>query len=151
MLLMFAASAVAMAQPACSLQELRGTYAVSYTGFVTTASGAAYVAILGVIWIDPSQIPNISGGITFTGFGPTAMFVPAAGTVQVNPDCTGTVTLGNPSTGQTEVDQFIYDRNTKSLLVTVIRIALGNVAALGTWKQISPVPQTATWLAPPKP
>lgn len=149
-LLIFATSAVIMAQPECSLQTLRGTYAVSYGGFVTTASGSAYVTILGIVSIDPSQSPTVSGGITFTGFGPVALFLPASGSVQVNSDCTGTLTLGNPSAGNAEVDQFLYDRDTKSLVVTAVRISLGNVAALGTWKQMSPVPRAAVWPAPPK-
>ena len=149
-LTMFTLCAAAMAQPECSMQTLRGTYAVSYAGFVSTPSATMYVTILGVISIDPAKVPIISGGITFAGYGPAPMFVPASGTVQVNSDCTGTVTLGNPATGQTEVDQFVYNRDTKSLQATVIRIALGNVAALGTWKQLSPIPGAATWTAPPK-
>jgi hypothetical protein len=150
LLTMFAACAVAMAQPECSLQTLRGTYAVSYSGIVTAPAGSAFVTILGVISVDPSRSPFISGGITFAGFGPTPMFVPASGTVQVNADCTGTIRLGNPATGETEVDQFMYDQHSQSLQATVIKIALGNVAALGTWKKISPVPGIATWQAPPQ-
>ena len=106
-LLTLATCAVLMGQTECSLQTLRGTYVISYAGVVTTASGSVQAAILGVASIDPSQATNISGGITFTGFGPTALFIPAVGVIQVNPDCTGTITIGNPATGQTEVDQFI--------------------------------------------
>ncbi len=146
-----AACGLAMAQPECSLQTLRGTYITSYAGFVSTPTATVYVAILGVISIDPSKTPSISGGITFTGFGPTPMFVPATGTVQVNPDCTGVMTIGNPATGQVEVDQFIYDRDARTLHAVVIRTAVGNVASLGTGKQISAVPGAATWQAPPKP
>ncbi len=149
MLALLATCAVAMAQPDCSMQTLRGTYVISYAGFVTTASGSTYVTILGVASIDPSQTPNISGGITFTGFGPKPVFVPASGMAQINPDCTGTLRLGNPTTGSTEIDQFIYDRDTKTILATVLKIALGNPASLGTWKMIFPIPNVVTWTAPP--
>jgi hypothetical protein len=116
---------------------------------VTGQAGSVFVTILGLISIDPSKSTQLSGGITFTGFGPTAMFIPASGTVEVNADCTGTLRLANAS-GESEVDQFIYDQDSKSLQATVIRIALGNVAALGKWKKISPIPGVATWQAPPK-
>jgi hypothetical protein len=137
-----------MDQPACSISTLRGTYAISYIGFITTASGPTYVTILGVVSIDPAESPNISGAITFTGFGP--MFVLVSGTAQVNSDCTGTLRLGNPGVPPTELDQIIYDRDSKSLLATSVHVAAGNVASLGTWKRISAKPHAATWSAPPK-
>ncbi len=150
LLTIFAACAVAMAQSECSLHTLRGTYIVSYSGIVTAQAGSVFSTLLGVISIDPARSPHISGGVTFTGFGPTPLFIPAAGTVQVNADCTGTIRLGNPGTGETEVDQFIYDQDNKTIHATVITVAIGNIASLGTWKKISPTPGVATWQAPPK-
>ncbi len=146
-----AACGLAIAQPECSLQTLRGTYIASYVGFLSTPTGTVYGAILGVISIDPSKTSSLSGGITMTGMGPAAMFIPGNGTIQVNPDCTGVITIGNPATGQTEVDQFIYDRDARTLQTIVIRTAIGNAASLGVWKQISPVAGVSTWKEPPKP
>lgn len=150
MVTMFLTCAAAIAQPQCSLEILRGTYIVSYTGFVTTPSGGTYVTLFGVISIDPIHNPNVTGGVTVTGLGPTAMFIPTSGTAQINPDCTGTLHLGYAGAAPTEVDQFIYDSETKSLLATSVQIAAGNVASLGTWKKIFPMPNAATWSAPPK-
>jgi hypothetical protein len=141
---------LAIAQPECSLHTLRGTYIVSYTGVITTPTGTVNVGILGVTSIDPGTVSHISGGVTFTGLGPTPLYVPATGTVQVNPDCTGVINLGNPATGASEVDQFIYDRDTKTLVATVLRISIGPAVGLGTWKQISSIPRVVTWPAPPK-
>jgi hypothetical protein len=131
------------------LTTLRGTYLVSYVGFIATQTETTYGTLLGVISIDPSKTPSISGGVTFTGFGP-ARLVPTVGTVEVSADCTGTIKLGNPDSGAGEVDQFFYDRDSKTLHVTAVRVMLGNIASLGTWKQISPMPGMVTWPAPPK-
>lgn len=158
MLTMLMASGLAMADPECSLQTLRGTYVVSYAGFAITASGPTYGTTLGVLSIDPRQAPNVTGAATFAfalfasmpGF-PTLLFVPAAGTVQINPDCTGTLSIGAQGTPPTEIDQIFYDQNTKTILTLPVRLdpAFRTPALLGTWNKISPTPGVATWPAPP--
>jgi hypothetical protein len=148
-LILLLAATAALAQSECSLETVRGTYLVSYSGWVTTPTATVYATILGVISIDPGKASHLSGGITFAGFAPTPMFVPAAGTVQVNADCTGVVRIGNPATGASEIDQFYYSQADRKLTLIVNKIAIGNISALGTWKQISPMPGAATWSAPP--
>ncbi len=150
MVTMLMACAAAMAQPECSLQTLRGTYVVSYTGVISTPGGSPYITLFGVVSIDPAASQQVSGGVTVTGLGPTAMFIPTAGTVQINSDCTGVLRLGSPGTAPTEIDQFIYDADSKSLVATAVKIAAGGIASLGRWKKIFPMPYAATWAAPPK-
>jgi hypothetical protein len=156
-LAMFATCAMMMAQPhpaysfygRCTPYMLRGTYIVSYSGFITTASASAYVTLFGVVSIDPSQDQSITGAVTVTGLGPTPMFIPTSGKALLNPDCTGTLNVGAAGGPPTEIDQFVYDINSATIFATTLSIQAGNVASLGTLKKISPVPHEVTWPAPP--
>jgi hypothetical protein len=91
------------------------------------------------------QAGNSSGFMSFNGMGPTSLIIPGSGVVKVNPDCTGSVTVGNPTSGATETDYFFFDRDTKTMTVSVIKIAIGSASALGTWKQISRNTHAASW------
>jgi hypothetical protein len=153
MILIPMALTVGMAQPRCSIMDLKGTYAVSYSGWVGAAVPGApppvYATIFGVVSIEYDG--TISGGVTMTvaGVGATDYVVP--GTVTPNDDCTGKLNLtpypmGNPKAAGAETDRFVFDGATKTILLTIVSNANGIAsAALGSWKQISPQPNAATW------
>ena len=153
MLLIPMALAAAMAQPRCSIMDLKGTYAVSYSGWVGVAMAGApppvYATIFGVVSIGYDS--SINGGATLTvaGVGATDYVVP--GTVTLNDDCTGKLNLtpypkGNPKAAGNETDRFVFDMNTKTIMLTIVANANGVASAsLGSWKQISPQPNAASW------
>ncbi|HZU25524.1 MAG TPA: hypothetical protein VFA04_08380 [Bryobacteraceae bacterium] len=150
----FATCTMMMAQPQmfygrCTADILRGTYIASYAGFITSGPVSAYVTLFGVVWIDPGKEQNIGGAVTVTGLGPTPIFIPTSGKAVINPDCTGTLSLGAAGGPPTEIDQFIYDIYSATLVATTVRIQAGSVASLGTWKKISLMPRDVTWPAPP--
>ncbi len=151
-LLILALSAVAAAQPNCSLDSIRGTYAVSYIGWVTiTLPGVPPVTtpgtILGVVSIGFDG--QLSGGGAVSGFGPVTDY-DISGTVEIKPDCTGTLRLkSKPRSGGpagTEVDRFVFNPNEKTLLVTIVDLGPGVYpAVLGTWKRITAAPNAVNW------
>ena len=151
-LLMLVALAVASAQPNCSLQTLRGTYAVSYWGIIQVMQpGAAPAAVSGGIVgaISIGYDGTVSGAAAVSGMGPVTDYE-VGGTAQVNPDCTGKLSLkvrpkGTQQWG-TETDRFVFDPDTKTLLVIIVDLGPGVIPAVqGTWKQISSVPNTVSW------
>ena len=87
---------VAAAQTNCNLSLMPGTYAVSYSGWVTVPMpGAAPVtvpgSILGVISIGYDGKINGAGSVAIAP-GPS-MDYDVSGTIQINSDCTGTLRL----------------------------------------------------------
>jgi hypothetical protein len=151
-LLILALSAVAAAQPSCSLDSIRGTYAVSYIGWVTiTQPGAPPVTtpgtILGVVAI--SLDGQLSGGGAVSGFGPVTDY-DISGTIEIKPDCTGTMRLkSKPKSGGpvgTEIDRFVFNPNEKTVLATIVDLGPGVYpAVLGTWKRIPAALNAGTW------
>jgi hypothetical protein len=144
--------AIAAAQPTCGLGSVVGTYAVSYIGWVTialpgtppmTISGT----IVGVVSIDWNG--KLSGGGAVSGLGPVADYdIP--GTVEIKSDCTGTLRMKpKPRSGGpvgTEIDRFVFSPDDKTLIVTIVDLGPGIYPAMvGTWKRISPVPNSANW------
>ena len=147
---------MAAAQTNCNLSLMPGTYAVTYSGWVTVPMpGAAPVtvpgSILGVISIGYDGKINGAGSVAIAP-GPS-MDYDVSGTIQINSDCTGTLRLNTkPRLGGpagTQVDRFIFSLEDRTLLTTMVSInngyADGYPAVLGTWKRISPVPNAASW------
>ncbi len=150
-LLVLVLSAVAAAQPTCGPESIRGTYAVSYLGWLTiTQPGAAPVTmsgtILGVLSIGSDG--KLSGVAAVAGLGPVTDY-DTWGTVEIKSDCTGTMRLKFKHKGgseATEIDRFIFLVEEKTILTTVVDMGPGLYPAmLGTWKRISPVPNAANW------
>ena len=151
-LLILVLSAVAAAQTTCTLSSVAGTYAVSYIGWVSMAvPGAAPVmfsgTIVGVMSIGYDG--KLSGAAAVSGLGPVADY-DSSGTVEIKPDCTGTMRYkSKPRAGgaaEPETDRFIFIPSDRSLFATVVDLGPGMYPAMaGTWKQISPVPNTAAW------
>jgi len=105
--------------------------------------------IVGVISIGYDGKLSGGGTTSMAGMGPTADY-DISGTVAVNPDCTGTLKMkpkpraGGPAS--TETDRFVFNPVDKSMFVTVVEMGPGMYPAVAaTWKQISPVPNTANW------
>ena len=137
----------------CSLYSIAGTYAVSYAGELTMAQGASsftfWGTILGVLSIDYGG--NLSGAAALGGGGyPVTDYTITGGTVEIKPDCTGTIRIKSKSNAggpeENEVDRFVYVPDDKTLLVTIVDLGSGfTVAVNGTWKRISSMPNAANW------
>jgi hypothetical protein len=107
-----------------------------------------YGTILGVFSINYDG--TVTGADAVSGFGPVTDYV-VSGTVEVNPDCTGTIKLkAKPKNGvgpeETEVHRFIFDPDGATLLATMTDLGPDYYPAiLGTWKRISRWPNGANW------
>jgi hypothetical protein len=147
-------SAVAAAQVTCTLDWIRGTYAVSYIGWVSLAQpGGTMVTLPGTI-VGVISIGNgggLSGGgtVSVAGMGPTADY-DIFGTAAINSDCTGTLKMkpkpraGGPAGTQT--DRFVFNPVDRSLVTTTVDMGPVYYPTLvGTWKQVSAVPNTVAW------
>ncbi|MCX6638099.1 MAG: hypothetical protein NT090_23835 [Acidobacteria bacterium] len=152
-LLVLVLCAVAAAQPTCGLESIRGTYAVSYLGWLTIAQpGAAPVTmsgtILGVMSIGADG--KLSGVGAVAGMGPVTDY-DVWGTVEIKSDCTGTMRMrvkpkGGQDKGEIEIDRFIFLPEEKVILTTIVDMGPGLYPAmLGTWKRISTYPNAANW------
>ncbi len=153
MLLILMAFAVASAQPFCSMDTIRGTYAVSYYGALTIMQPSAAPmtvtgGIVGVLSINYDGA--VSGVAAVSGLGPVTDYE-VAGTAQMTNSCTGTVSMkvrpkGSKDWTGTEVDRFVVDPEGKTLVVIVMDLGPGVYPAIqGTWKRISPVPNAVSW------
>jgi len=152
-LLVLVLCAVAAAQPTCGPESIRGTYAVSYLGWMTIAQpGAAPVTmsgtILGVLSIGSDG--KLSGVTAVAGLGPV-MDYDTWGTVEIKSDCTGTVRMkykvkGSTGREESEIDRFIFLPEERVILATVVDMGPGVYPAmLGTWKRIAPYPNAVNW------
>jgi hypothetical protein len=147
-------SAVAAAQVTCTLDWIRGTYAVSYIGWVSLAQpGGTMVTlpgtIVGVISIGNGGGMSGGGTVSVAGMGPTADY-DIFGTAAINSDCTGTLKMkpkpraGGPAGTQT--DRFVFNPVDRSLVTTTVDMGPVYYPTLvGTWRQVSAVPDTAAW------
>jgi hypothetical protein len=92
-------------QPArCTQDAVVGTYAIATEGtMLVTPPGASQpvlvpTASLSLVWIDRQGMMSGQG---FASLGGTVSQVPGAGSIQVNPDCTGAI---RTAVGTTSVD-----------------------------------------------
>ena len=153
LLTLFLGCAAATAQSTCTMKNLAGTYVISYSGYLAmTGEGAPppmYATIFGVVSVGFDG--TISGGATMNVIGyPSAEYV-VPGEVILNSDCTGTFNLqpyitGHPELAEAEIDRFVFNKTSHTMMLTVVSAGEGlSTASLGTWNQISPVPNAATW------
>ena len=153
LLTLFLGSVAATAQSNCTMQNLAGTYAISYSGYLAyTFEGApppVYGTIFGVVSVGFDG--TISGGATMNVIGYPSAEYAVPGQVILNADCTGTLNLqpyvkGFPESAETEIDRFVFNKTSHTMMLTVVSAGEGlSTASLGTWNQISPVPNAATW------
>ena len=156
-LLILVLSAVAAAQTTCTLTSIAGTYAVSYIGWASMAGPGGTMltlpgTIVGVISIGYDGKLSGGGTTSMAGMGPAADW-DISGTATVNSDCSGTLKMtpkpraGGPAGSQT--DRFVFNSHDRSLLTTIVDLAQGQVvfypAIVGTWKQVSAMPNAAAW------
>lgn len=145
--------AVAAAQQPCNTNMMVGTYIKSYSGWVTMEQpGAApftfFGSIFGVVSIDYAG--KITGAGAISGFGPVTDYE-VTGTVEIKPDCTGTIRQaskpkGSTGSGTPEVHRFVFIPGERRILATIVDMGPGMYpAVLGEWKYISPTPNAATW------
>jgi len=128
-------SAAAAAQVTCTLASLKGTYAVSYMGWLSVVEGSTTTTypgtILGVISIGWDG--KLSGGDAVAGFGPVVDY-DIAGTVELKSDCTGTLHIkSQPRTGgqsETEVHRFVYNESKKTMYVAMVDLGPGVYPAI---------------------
>jgi hypothetical protein len=145
--------AVAAAQQPCNTNMMIGTYVQSYSGWVTMEqSGAApltfFGTVFGVVSIDNGG--KITGAAAISGFGPVVDYE-VSGTVEIKPDCTGTIRAaskpkGSTGAGMPEVHRFVFIPSEKKILAAIVDMGPGVYpAVLGEWKYLSPTPNTANW------
>lgn len=153
LLMLFLGCAAATAQSNCTMQNLAGTYVISYSGYLAMTGEEApppmYATIFGVASVGFDG--TISGGATMNVIGyPSAEYV-VPGELILNSDCTGTLELqpypeGHPELAESETDRFVFDKKSHTMMLTIVSAGPGlSAAALGSWNQISPVPNAATW------
>ena len=152
MLMIPMAFAVAAAQVPCSLDGLRGTYAVYESGSMTvqlpTGPSTMTGGVVGVLSIGYDG--RIGGFASVSGNGNPIEFE-GAGAVQINPDCTGKLTLkwrikGTGAWILPETDKFVYDQEGRTIYLIAIDMGPGVTSTYqGTFKKISTVPNSATW------
>ena len=142
--------------PECSLHMLKGTYVVSYQGWMYFPEGGGYPAmqvpgvIMGVRSIGAAGV--ITGNATvILPFGKAVYETTEGSFAAVNPDCTGTLirygrVRGSSDPPSREVDRFVYLRETGELLVIKDELEWGTIPmVLGSWKRMSNMPDQAQW------
>jgi len=142
--------------PECSLHMLKGTYVVSYQGWMYLPEGGGYPAmqvpgvIMGVRSIGAAGV--ITGNATvILPFGKAVYETTEGSFAAVNPDCTGTLirygrVRGSSDPPSREVDRFVYLRETGELLVIKDELEWGTIPmVLGSWKRMSNMPDQAQW------
>jgi hypothetical protein len=162
---LFGFCAALAAQQPCSVSNIRGTWAMTASGWAIPLapanSPAAPVASIGAFTIDYAGRLMGSGSISWaTGIAGTNIaagdvldFDMVDGSVDLNPDCTGiwrySVKLkGMPAlTGY--VERIVVVPQKDEIVFLSIRSPLSKPMWVGTAKRISPVPSTMSW--PPAP
>jgi hypothetical protein len=150
----------AQAQSNPGLQWMRGTYYVSYTGYLVIPSsdpanpfGTPVPGIIsGILSIDASG--NISG-TAYVSLAGAVVEYESRGTVTMKTDISGTMNIESRVAGTdgdwgtNEVDKFVVLRDEKEIHTVMISTAEGALpvgpAVLGKWKKLSPIPNSVTW------
>jgi hypothetical protein len=142
--------------PNCSLRLLRGTYVVSYQGWLYFPAGDGYpeMQVPGVIL----GVRSISGTGAITGdatvilpFGKSVYETTEGSLATINEDCTGTLTRfsrvkGSSDPPSKEVDRFVFLRDTGELVVIKEELEWGTIPmVLGSWKRMASLPDQAQW------
>lgn len=140
---------IAAAQPNCGMETVRGTYAVSYIGWVAFDATTPPIpgVIFGIISIDWNGA--LSGVASIGGLGPVTDYEVVSGTIKINPDCTGTIQMtskpkeGGPATS--EVDRIIVFPKENEIRAIISELPGTYPAMLGVWKLITTTPNAVKW------
>jgi len=143
---------ISMSEPQCSNATVVGTYGSTWQGYmVMTLSGQTQPTAVPVSYLGAGAVDyqgRMTGGGTFAPGG-TIMDVsfPNA-TVEIHPDCTGTVTWSMQLKGSNQpigqgMDWFVALDNGDELILLTVQTAHGSPITLGSMKRISSVASTA--------
>jgi hypothetical protein len=155
----FSAIAIAQGQSTCKegIESIRGTYLVSYQGYLTMPDPKNPYstptmfpgAILGVMSIDSNG--KLSGTATLAGLTSVAEYV-SEGTVTLKADCTGVMKFSSTNKetnySDSEVDKFIalINGNDVEIHAIMANVSQGIVpVVLGKWKRIAYKANAAVW------
>lgn len=119
-----------MAQASCSQAGTAGKYGFTLTGFLITQSGPVPIAAVGRATVDAAG--NVSGTEARSVGGGYADET-LSGTLTVNPDCTGSMTIKFYEAGQlvrTSVLSTVTDNNQRELRMVQKSLTLPNGTAL---------------------
>lgn len=141
----------------CKVNQLQGTYVVSYQGWMLNPAPTPPVqfpaAIMGVLSV--SSNGEVSGAVTVTvPSGRVTNEVLAGSVVEIEPDCTGTATFscrrkGSTDTPTNEIHRFVYLRDTGEFRVIMEDLERGGFhivpMVLGSWRLMARTPGEAEW------
>jgi hypothetical protein len=158
-------AALAAQQP-CSINSIRGTWAMTVSGWAIPLAPpnaqAAPVVGIGAFTIDYTGRLTGSGSLSWaTGIAGTTIsagdvldFDMVDGTVDLNPDCTGiwhyTVRLKGMPPLPGYVERIVAVPQKDEIVFLSIRTPLSKPMWVGTAKRISPVPSTIAWPQAPQ-
>jgi hypothetical protein len=156
MLLTLALCPVLAAQQNCTLAQIRGTYAVFYDGWALFPQQGSPLpltvpgVIMGVISIGYDG--KLSGAETVIVAGQAVEYEITGGSVELNSDCTGTMrslarVRGSGQEPAPIIERFVALVDKDEIRTTVLNSPDAAVGAmgLGTWKRMSPTPNSASW------
>jgi len=151
------------AQPHCSTDSVRGTWAFAELGWtVPLGSGSSAVAapatVIGVATIDYSG--KLTGSGTFvSGTGVPGTPIPAGepidftyqGTIEITPSCTGVLrysltVMGAPIPGQF-IERFFYSPQKDEMVSMSIQSAFSKPLWIGNYKRLGRSPDPVEWPA----
>lgn len=150
----------AAAQPPCSLSSIVGTYAANYQsayglmGQQNSPIPAFYPGtFMGVFSIEPSG--NVKGFETVIFVGLASEYETVSGSIELKPDCTGTMRRmvrlkGTDSTPFPLVERFITlanssDREIRTTILWPPAVGVPGAMGIGVWKRMSHQPNWASW------
>ncbi len=134
------------AQPSCSTESMVGLWAASAQGTVFSAMGAAKGVSVGLVSIERDGRISIR---LFGNTGGTIGQVPPvgvlSGTVEVNADCTGSLSATAPSGNWTLTEDFVIEDNGNQVRTVAVGPLLNMPAVWQCWwKRLSHVPMPLT-------
>jgi hypothetical protein len=155
-LLTLALCPVLAAQTQCTLDSVRGTYAVFYDGWALMPQPGSSLpltvpgVIMGVVSI--SYDGKVTGAETVIIAGQAVEYDITGGSVQIKPDCTGTMQIltrvkGTPGAPAPIAERFVALSDAGEIRTTILSSPSATTGAmgLGIWKRMSPVPNSASW------
>ncbi|HLK69774.1 MAG TPA: hypothetical protein VKU19_40370 [Bryobacteraceae bacterium] len=163
MLTVLSLCCVLSAQPLCSIDSVRGTWAFAELGWtVPIASGSSAVAspvtVIGAFSVDYSG-KMTGSGTTISGAGIPGTPIPAGevldfdftGTVEITSDCTGVLRYAiqikgtpGPLPGQF-IERFVYSPHTDELLSMSIQSPLSKPLWIGRYTRLGRVQAAVAW------
>ncbi|MFB3778101.1 MAG: hypothetical protein ACE141_10835 [Bryobacteraceae bacterium] len=159
-LLILTACAVVAAQPVCSVLTVRGTYAVSYDGWALMPQPGSPLplavpgVILGVVSIGHDG--KLSGAETVI-IGGQATEYDIAGSIDIKPDCTGTLRTFTKLRGSADKPSPVTERfvvlvkgtwgEEVDIRTTIVEMpgSLVGAMGLGIWRRMTSMPGSANW------